>query len=518
MAATTKNSLVFRSAITASLGGLLFGFDTAVISGVTDSLQQVFCLDDAQLGMAVSSALVGTILGAATIQYPANRFGRKSTLLFIALLYLISAIGSAFPWNISSFIFFRFLGGIGVGGASVVSPLYTAEISPAQRRGFLVALTQFNIVLGILLAYVSNFIIAGADLGEAEWRWMLGIEAVPALVFFILLLANPESPRWLMSKGRNTEALQLFRNLTGSDDAAQEEYAAVEKALQEELSMGKESLFCWRYRKPIFLAICIAAFNQLSGVNAILYYAPKVFLMAGARPSMSMFFPTIIGLTNFVATLLAIFVIDSFGRKTLMYIGSWGYIVSLGLVGALFGIYADAFNSQIKAIDEQAAVVIERDVENSVVELEGNITAQANSQTIDDRSSSEENDGASISPIPEKEEIPKFVVLGVLVGLMVFISAHALGQGACIWVFLSEIFPNGVRAQGQALGSLVHWVLAALVSGTFPPLLGGLGPSKVFFLFMGFMVLQLVWVKFAMPETKQISLENIQKNLGMIDD
>ena len=291
MSATTKNSLVFRSAITASLGGLLIGFDTAVISGVTDSVQQVFSLDDAQLGMAVSSALVGTILGAATIQYPANRFGRKSTLLFIALLYLISAIGSAFPWNISSFIFFRFLGGIGVGGASVVSPLYTAEISPAQRRGFLVALTQFNIVLGILLAYVSNFIIAGADLGEAEWRWMLGIEAVPALVFFILLLANPESPRWLMSKGRNTEALQLFRNLTGSDDAAQEEYAAVEKALQEELSMGKESLFCWRYRKPIFLAICIAAFNQLSGVNAILYYAPKVFLMAGASPSMSMVFP-----------------------------------------------------------------------------------------------------------------------------------------------------------------------------------------------------------------------------------
>ena len=516
MAATTKNSLVFRSAITASLGGLLFGFDTAVISGVTDSLQRVFSLDDAQLGIAVSSALVGTILGAATIQYPANRFGRKPTLLFIALLYLISAIGSAFPWHISSFIFFRFLGGIGVGGASVVSPLYTAEISPAKRRGFLVALTQFNIVLGILLAYVSNFIIAGFDLGEAEWRWMLGIEAIPALIFFILLLGNPESPRWLMSKGRNTEAAQLFRKLTGSEEAAQEEYVAVEKALQEELSTGKESLFCWRFRKPIFLAICIAAFNQLSGVNAILYYAPKVFLMAGASPSMSMFFPTIIGLTNFVATLLAILVIDSFGRKTLMYIGSWGYIVSLGLVGALFGIYADAFNSQIQAIEEQAVVVVERDVENSVAESEENITSPADSQTVDNYSSNGETD--SIPSVTEKEGIPKFVVLGGLVGLMVFISAHALGQGACIWVFLSEIFPNGVRAQGQALGSLVHWLLAALVSGTFPPLLGLLGPSKVFFLFMGFMILQLIWVKFAMPETKQISLENIQKNLGMIDD
>ena len=231
---------------------------------------------------------------------------------------------------------------------------------------------------------------------------------------------------------------------------------------------------------------------------------------------MSMFFPTIIGLTNFVATLLAILVIDSFGRKTLMYIGSWGYIVSLGLVGALFGIYADAFNSQIQAIEEQAVVVVERDVENSVAESEENITSPADSQTVDNYSSNGEKD--SIPSVTEKKGIPKFVVLGVLVGLMVFISAHALGQGACIWVFLSEIFPNGVRAQGQALGSLVHWLLAALVSGTFPPLLGLLGPSKVFILFMGFMILQLIWVKFAMPETKQISLENIQKNLGMIDD
>ena len=351
MANEKATSLVVRSSIVASLGGLLFGFDTAVISGTTEALRSVFNLNDWTLGLTVSSALFGTILGAATIQYPTNRYGRKPTLIMIAALYLISALGSAFPWNWSSFLFFRFIGGIGVGGASVVSPLYTAEIAPPKRRGFLVALTQFNIVLGILVAYISNFIIAGCHLGDAEWRWMFGVEAIPAFLFLVALFVNPESPRWLVTKNRIEEARKLFVKLVGSEEAADEELKVVQQAIDDERSVGKERLFCWRYRKLIMLAICIAAFNQLSGINAILYYAPKVFLLAGASDRMAMFFPTIIGLTNFIVTMLAIVVIDWFGRKTLMLVGSIGYILSLGLVGTLFTVFSDEFNAQIERTD-----------------------------------------------------------------------------------------------------------------------------------------------------------------------
>lgn len=506
MANEKATSLVIRSSIVASLGGLLFGFDTAVISGTTEALRSVFNLNDWTLGLTVSSALFGTILGAATIQYPTNKYGRKPTLIMIAALYLISALGSAFPWNWSSFLFFRFIGGIGVGGASVVSPLYTAEIAPPKRRGFLVALTQFNIVLGILVAYISNFIIAGCHLGDAEWRWMFGVEAIPAFLFLVALFVNPESPRWLVTKNRIEEARKLFVKLVGSEEAADEELKVVQQAIDDERTAGKERLFCWRYRKLIMLAICIAAFNQLSGINAILYYAPKVFLLAGASDRMAMFFPTIIGLTNFIVTMLAIVVIDWFGRKTLMLVGSIGYILSLGLVGTLFTVFSDEFNAQIERLDKQAAAV-------EIVEEEAPVIAAA--EAVVEEETPVEDVGESDAANPVVSAIPKIGVWGVLVGLMVFIASHGFGQGACIWVFLSEIFPNSVRAQGQALGCFTHWILNACVSGLFPPLLGLIGPSAIFFMFAGFMVLQLLWTIFIMPETKQVPLEEMQKRLGI---
>ncbi len=506
MANEKATSLVIRSSIVASLGGLLFGFDTAVISGTTEALRSVFNLNDWTLGLTVSSALFGTILGAATIQYPTNRYGRKPTLIMIAALYLISALGSAFPWDWGSFLFFRFIGGIGVGGASVVSPLYTAEIAPPKRRGFLVALTQFNIVLGILLAYINNFIIAACNLGDAEWRWMFGVEAIPAFLFLAALLVNPESPRWLVTKNRIEEARKLFVKLVGSEEAADEELKVVQQAIDDERSVGKERLFCWRYRKLIMLAICIAAFNQLSGINAILYYAPKVFLLAGASDDMAMFFPTIIGLTNFIVTMLAIVVIDWFGRKTLMLVGSIGYILSLGLVGTLFTIFSDEFNAQIERLDREAAAVEVVDEETpAVTAAEAVVEEETSAEVVD----------ASGEVNPVVSAIPKIGVFGVLVGLMVFIASHGFGQGACIWVFLSEIFPNSVRAQGQALGCFTHWILNACVSGLFPPLLGLIGPSAIFFMFAGFMVLQLLWTIFIMPETKQVPLEEMQKRLGI---
>lgn len=384
MVNSKSESLVIRSSLVASLGGLLFGFDTAVISGTTGALERVFDLNAWELGFTVSSALIGTILGAAIIQYPTNRYGRKPTLIAIALLYLLSALGSAFPWNWTSFLFFRFIGGIGVGGASVVSPLYTAEIAPPKHRGFLVALTQFNIVFGILVAYISNFIIVSCHLGDNDWRWMFGVEAIPALLFFVALLSNPESPRWLVTKGRVDEARALFAALVGDEKEAEHELASVQEAIKEERSYGKERLFCWRYRKPIFLAICIAAFNQLSGVNAILYYAPRVFLLAGASEETAMFLPTIIGFANFVVTMCALFVIDKFGRKTLMLVGSIGYIVSLGVVGTMFSVFSNEFSIQMARLDASAET---RDAGKAEIDLsrESALKATQGNNAIDDK-------------------------------------------------------------------------------------------------------------------------------------
>ncbi|UCD50615.1 MAG: sugar porter family MFS transporter [Phycisphaerales bacterium] len=456
-----KKGFLLRSAIVASLGGLLFGFDTAVISGAEQTLQELFAATYESLaaamgnvrflsspgfwhGCTTASALIGTILGAWLSSKPSDAFGRRKTLSLLAVLYFVSAVGSAFAWDWWSFVIARFIGGLAVGGSSVVGPIYIAEISPAKSRGRLVALLQFNIVFGILLAYLSNWIIGRLNLGNVEWRWMFGVEAVPAAAFFLLLIGNPLSPRWLMAEGRAEEARATMERL-GAENVAQEMQEIKESIELAHHSIG-EPFFRKIYLKPILLAFLIAAFNQLSGINALLYYSKRIFEMAGASADFARLQSVIVGATNLVFTMLAITIIDQFGRKKLMLIGSIGYIVSLGTVAWAF--YTER--------------------------------------------------GGAI----------------VLASFLVFIASHAFGQGAVIWVFISEIFPTQVRAKGQALGSFTHWFMCALIAWTFPMFAEKTG-AHIFAFYAGMMVLQLIWVLTMMPETKGVPLEQIQKKLGI---
>jgi sugar porter (SP) family MFS transporter len=446
-----KREVVF-SAIVAALGGLLFGFDTAVISGTTAWLENVFDLTSFWLGFTVASALIGTIVGAVFVGRPADIYGRRTILFLLAILYFASALGTALAWDWYSFLVFRFIGGLGVGGASVVSPMYIAEISPAKYRGRLVAITQFNIVFGILLAFFSNYLIAGLGLGEIEWRWMFGVEAVPAALFFLLLYKTPRSPRWLVANNKVDEARHVL-DLCGTDTGdTDEEILEIQRSLDTEHHSINESFFDRKYRKPILLAIAIAMFNQLSGINALMYYAPHIFKMAGAAAESALLQTVAVGGTNLVLTMAALVVIDHFGRKKLMLIGSIGYILSLSATAWAFYSYGTEF-------DETGSWV-------------------------------------------------------VLISLLVFIASHAFGQGAVIWVFLSEIFPNRVRARGQALGSFTHWIMAALISWTFP-MIAEISGAHTFAFYAICMVGQLFWVLFLMPETKGISLESIQKKMGI---
>lgn len=446
------NRHLFGSSLIAALGGLLFGFDTAVISGTTDALEKVYGLDKFALGFTVASALIGTIVGALTAGKPADRFGRRQTLFYIAVLYFVSAVGSALAWDWYSFLFFRFIGGIGVGGASVVSPTYIAEISPAPVRGRLVALTQFNIVLGILLAFFSNYLIAQRDLGETAWRWMFGVEAFPALVFFFLIFLTPRSPRWLVSKKRVEEARAVLAQLGNDTGTVDSEISEIQKSLDLEHHSMQEPFFRRAYLKPILLAVAIAAFNQLSGINALMYYAPHIFKMAGAGEGSALLQTVAVGGTNLIFTMAALLVIDHFGRRKLMLVGSIGYILSLSSTAWAFYTYGKEF-------DATGGLV-------------------------------------------------------VLISLIVFIASHAFGQGAVIWVFLSEIFPNRVRARGQALGSFTHWIMAAVISWTFPMIADWSGGHT--FAFYGVMMVgQFLWVLLVMPETKGVPLEQIQRKMGI---
>ncbi len=458
------------SALVAALGGLLFGFDTAVISGAEQRLQELFSpvagLSGSGRafwhGFLVSSALLGTIVGAVAVGKPADRFGRRSAMFGLAALYFVSALGSALAWDWYSFVIFRFIGGLGVGGASVVAPMYIAEISPARVRGRLVALAQFNIVLGILLAFLSNYLIGLLQLGDVEWRLMFGVEAVPAALYFLLLFVTPRSPRWLLAMKREAEARAVLRRV-GADNGLESEIAAIKESLDIEQHNLREPFFQKKYMTPILLAITIAAFNQLSGINAILYYSRRIFDSAGFGESASLLSSVGLGAMNLVFTMAALTVIDHFGRKKLMLVGSIGYILSLAVT-------ALAFYTQSALVETADGVYI--------------------------------------------REISQGGGWLVFASLLVFIASHAFGQGAVIWVFISEIFPTRVRARGQALGSFTHWIFAAAISQTFP-LIAEVSGGHVFTFYCICMVGQLLWVLFYMPETKGISLEEIQKQLDI---
>jgi sugar porter (SP) family MFS transporter len=507
-----KARLLFASLI-AALGGLLFGFDTAVISGAEQTLQQLYGLTGFWHGLLMATALIGTIVGAVAIGKPADIIGRRKTLMLIATFYLLSAIGSAVAWDAWSFGIFRFLGGLAVGGASVVSPMYTAEISPAKFRGRLVALTQFNICFGIMLAYISNYVIGEYNLGAIEWRWMFGVEAVPAALFAVLLFLTPRSPRWLMAKNREDEARSVFRSLTRSTD---EEISAEIDDIRESFDMQHHSLqerfFQKAYIKPILLVFAIATFNQLSGINALLYYAPRVFEMSGAGAAGAKLSSVIVGFMLMIFTMGALLVIDHFGRKRLMIAGSIGYILSLAVVSWAFFAYAPQFNTIAK---ENELARVQSRVETLMASpgerVDANEIAGARADLLAAQTAltgAQETSGQF-----EREDIAVGSWV-VLIGLLVFIASHAVGQGTVIWVFISEIFPNRLRARGQALGSFTHWFWAAAITWTFPSFaeMSGALPFAFFTLCM---IGQLVWVLRCMPETKGVPLEEIQKQLGI---
>ncbi|MCC3159150.1 sugar porter family MFS transporter [Hymenobacter sp. 15J16-1T3B] len=439
-----KNSVFFWSLVVA-LGGFLFGFDTAVISGAEKAIQQLWQLDSVAHGFTIAVALIGTVFGAIFGGIPSDRLGRRQTLVWIAVLYLVSALGAALTANWYAFLLFRFLGGLGVGASSVTAPLYISEVAPAAKRGQMVAMFQFNIVFGILAAYLSNYLLTG--LGDNDWRWMLGVQAAPALAFLGLLFLVPESPRWLIGQGRVDEGRAVLRRI---DPATAEQLTTdILTTNAADRAEGGSSLLARQYRTPVMLAVLFALFNQVSGINAIIYYAPRIFEMTGLGKSSALLSSAGLGLVNFIFTLLARQVIDRFGRRKLMLIGSFGLIATLGLV-------AWAFYSE-------------------------NFTAF----------------GGMLVP-------------GLL---FVYIAFFAFSQGAVIWVFISEIFPNTVRAQGQALGSSTHWVMAALIAFAFPPLAEWLGGGNTFAFFCAMMVLQLLFVWRLMPETKGTSLEQLDKTL-----
>jgi len=488
----------------AALGGLLFGFDTAVISGAEGWLERVYGLDKFWLGFTVASALIGTIVGSIVAGRPADAFGRRAALILIAVLYFISAVGSALAWDWYSFLLFRFLGGLGVGGASVVSPMYIAEISPAIYRGRLVAITQLNIVFGILLAFFSNFLVAQFDLGQAEWRWMLGVEAFPAALFFFLLFLTPRSPRWLVSQDQTDEARAVLGRLGTDADDVEEEIKEIQGSLDLAHHSLKEPFFRRAYLKPILLAVAIAAFNQLSGINALMYYAPRIFTMAGAGEDAALLQAVAVGFTNLIFTMIALAVIDHFGRKKLMILGSIGYILSLGATAWAFYTYAEDFAAAARATAAAEAATQAPALAPAMETNHSTAVEAAAGATV----AAEEADAAIV-----RERLATGGGV-VLVSLLVFIASHAFGQGAVIWVFISEIFPNRVRARGQALGSFTHWFMCAGISWTFPMFADASG-GHTFAFYAGMMVLQLLWVLLIMPETKGIPLEEIQKKMGI---
>jgi sugar porter (SP) family MFS transporter len=432
---------LFKWSLTAALAGFLFGFDTVVISGADQKLQELWNSTDIFHGSVVMAmALWGTVVGAIFGGIPTRKIGRKNTLIWIGIFYSISAIGSALANDPFIFAAFRFIGGVGVGISGIAAPAYISEIAPAKDRGRLVGLYQFNLVTGILIAFLSNYLLSG--ISENDWRYMMGVEALPAFLYTILVLSIPKSPRWLYLNNKQDEAEQIIRNAYSKEDADE---LIGEIINDKESNVKSESIFQKKYSFILTLAFLVAAFNQFSGINAFLYYAPRIFEEGGLGQSAALLNSIGIGLTNVIFTFIGINLIDKLGRKVLMYIGSIGYIISLTLISLSFIL-----------------------------------------------------DWGGIA-------LPIFLFL--------FIASHAIGQGAIIWVYISEIFPNHIRSYGQSFGISTHWVLAAIIPSLVPFLFGWIGPGIVFAFFAFMMVLQLLFTHFIMPETKGVSLEELSKKL-----
>jgi len=435
----------FFWSITSDLAGFLFGFDTVVISGAEQKIQALWGLSAGMHGVAMGAALYGTVLGSLFGGWPTDRFGRKRTLLMIGVLYIVSAVGCAFAGGVYTFIAARFIGGLGIGISTVAAPLYISEIAPAEHRGRLAGMFQFNIVFGIVIAFASNALLA--PIGENAWRWMLGVAAFPSIAYTLMCFGLPESPRWLIGrKGDRAAGLSVLRLIRPESSPAQLEAKADEILAASAEQVSSEHFWTWRLRVPILLAFLVAVFNQLSGINAVLYFAPRIFQMTGLGAKVALLQSVGIGVTNLIFTFVGLGLIDRLGRRTLLYIGSVGYITSLGLT-------AWAFFTQ------------------------------------------------------------HFTIVPACI--FAFIAAHAVGQGTVIWVLISEIFPNRHRAEGQALGSFTHWMFAALVTTFFPKIVSAFPPGYIFLFFCGMMVLQLIWVKTMVIETKGVPLEQVQKRLGI---
>jgi MFS transporter, SP family, arabinose:H+ symporter len=437
------NAYLLRSTIVAALGGLLFGFDTAVIAGATRELTDQYLLSPTTLGITVSSALLGTIIGAMTAGIPGDKYGRRDSLRIMAVFYVISALGCAVAVNWGMLVLFRVVGGLAIGGSSVLGPMYIAEIAPAKWRGRLVGFFQFNVVFGILAAYLSNYIVGLFNLGAAEWRWKLGVAAIPAAAFLLMLFGIPRSPRWLVKKRRNDEAREVLRQI-GEENYDQELQQIVESIDAEHVT--DEAFFSRRYRLPIFLAVTIGLFNQLAGINAILYYLNDIFARAGFNKVSSDLQAVAIGATNLVFTMLAMTLIDRVGRKVLLLIGAVGTALCLASVAWIFLTH-------------------------------------------------------------HHEELLVWLLIG-------YIAFFAFSQGAVIWVYIGEVFPNRVRAKGQSLGSFSHWLMNGIISLVFPVMAAKSG-GYPFAFFAAMMVLQFFVVLLIYPETKGLSLEELQKKLGI---
>jgi sugar porter (SP) family MFS transporter len=442
------NIHLFYWAVTSSLAGFLFGFDTVVISGAEQKIQAVWGLTPAMHGIAMGAALYGTVFGSLIGGWPTDRLGRKPTLTWIGLLYLLSALGCAFANGVGMFIAARLIGGIGIGISTVVAPLYISEIAPPAHRGRLAAMFQFNIVFGIVIAFASNAALAG--IGDSAWRWMLGVAAFPSIIYTIMCMGLPESPRWLLTRKNDRErglaVLRLIEPNATAEEIDEDANEILTLAARQTTVVG--GFWSMRLRLPILLAFLVAFFNQLSGINAVLYFAPRIFQMTGLGSKAALLQSVGIGITNLIFTFVGLGLIDRLGRRTLLYIGSFGYIASLGLCSWAF-------------FTEHFAIV------------------------------------------------PACI--------FAFIAAHAVGQGTVIWVLISEIFPNKYRAKGQTLGCTTHWVFAALLTTFFPAMVTAIRPGYVFLFFCFMMVLQLIWVKTMVPETKGVPLEELQHILGVVN-